>query len=79
MPQHVITYLGGNQPATQEEGKQHFEKHMQWLSSLGQAAVSPANPLKNTNTINSDGTIKSGGSSAMSGYTIIEVASMDEA
>ena len=79
MTQYVITYLGGNQPSSPEEGKQHFAKYKQWLSSLGDAAVSPANPLKNTSTVNPDGTITSGSKTSMSGYTIIEADSKDAA
>ena len=79
MAKFAIVYFGGNQPATPEEGKQHFAKYMEWLNSLGDAAVSPANPLKSTHTVNPDGTVSSGGNSTMSGYTIIEVDSMDAA
>jgi hypothetical protein len=79
MPQFILVYLGGNQPSTPEEGKQHFSKYMDWLSSLGDSALSPANPLKNTSTVNSDGTITAGGTSTMSGYTIIETDSMEAA
>ncbi len=79
MPQYVIVYLGGDQPSNPEEGKQHFAKYMEWLSSLGDAAVSPANPLKNTCTVNSDGSVTGGGKSTMSGYTIIKVDSMEAA
>jgi hypothetical protein len=79
MPRYMITYLGGDQPSSPEEGKQHMAKYMDWLSSLGDSAVSPANPLKNTSTVNPDGTVTTGGSTRMSGYTIIEVDSMDAA
>jgi hypothetical protein len=79
MSQYVIVYLGGDQPSSPEEGKQHFAKYMEWLNSLGDSAISPANPLKDTNTVNSDGSITSSGTSTMSGFTIIEVDSMDEA
>jgi len=79
MPRYVIVYLGGNQPSTPEEGKQHFSKYMGWLASLGDSAVSPANPLKNTSTVNPDGTVTTGGATAMSGYTIIEADSMEAA
>ena len=79
MPRYVMVYLGGNQPATPEEGKQHFAKFMDWLYSLGDAAVSPANPLKDTCTVNSDGTVSTGGTSTMSGYTIVEADSMASA
>ena len=79
MPQYAIVYLGGDKPSSPEEGKQHFAKYMEWLNSLGDSAVSPANPIKDTNTINSDGAVTNGGTSTMSGFTIIEVDSMDEA
>ncbi len=79
MPQYVIVYLGGNPPSAPEEGKQHFTKYMEWLNSLGDSAISPANPLKNTHTVNPDVTITTGSSSTMSGYTIIEADSMDAA
>ncbi len=79
MPQYIITYLGGDKPSSPEEGKQHMSKYRAWLSSLGDSAVSPANPLKNTSTIKSDGTVTTGGTTTMSGYTIIEVDTMDAA
>ena len=79
MPQYIIVYLGGNQPSSPEEGKQHFTKYMDWLSSLGDSVVSPANPLKDTSTVNSDGTVTTGSTTSMSGYTIIEADSMEAA
>ena len=79
MSQYVIVYLGGDQPSDPEEGRQHFSRYMDWLSSLGEAAVSPANPLKNTSTVNPDSTVSTGGNSTMSGYTIIEADSMETA
>lgn len=79
MPQYCITYLGGEKPSSPEAGKQQMSKYMTWLSSLGKSAVSPANPLKDTNTVNSDGSITKGSITSMSGYTIIESDSMESA
>jgi hypothetical protein len=79
MQQYVLTYLGGNQPSTPEEGQQHFARYMDWLASLGDSAISPANPLSNTHTVGPDGSVSSGGTTSMSGFTIIEAASMDAA
>ena len=79
MAQYIITYIGGDQPSSPEEGKQHFAKYKEWLSSLGDSAVSPANPFKNTSTVNSDGTVTIGSTTSMSGYTIIEADSMEAA
>jgi len=79
MAQYVMSYLGGDQPATPEEGKQHFAKYQAWLASLGDAAVSPMNPFKNTHTVSPDGTVTSESTTAMSGYTVIEAESMEAA
>ena len=79
MPQFVIVYLGGDQPSSPEEGKQHFSKYMEWISSMGDAAISPMNPLKNTSTVNPDGTVTAGSKSTMSGYTIVEAESIEAA
>ena len=79
MAQFVFVYLGGNQPSSPEEAKKHFSKYTEWLSALGDSIVSPAIPLKNTSTVSSDGTVREGGSSAMSGFTIIKADSMEAA
>jgi len=60
MAKFLIVYLGGEQPSSPEKGKQHFAKYMDWLALLGTAAISPANPLKNTCTINADGSFALG-------------------
>lgn len=79
MTQFVFVYLGGNQPSSPEEGKKHFTKYMEWLASLGDAVLSPMLPLKDTSTVSPDGTIREGGSSAMSGFSIIQADSIKDA
>ena len=42
-----MTYLGGAQPANPEGRKcKHFEKYREWLASLGDSLISPANSLE---------------------------------
>ena len=79
MSQFIISYIGTPQPSSPEEGQKHFAKYKEWLSSLGESVVSPANPFKNTHIVNSDGTVENGGRTGMSGYTIIKVDSIDDA
>ena len=79
MNQYAIVYTGGNPPSSPEEGQRHFARYQDWLSSLGDSAVSPANPLKDTRTVNPDGTVSPGSVSSMSGYTVIEAESMEKA
>lgn len=79
MPQFMITYLGGDQQSSPELAKEHFQEYQKWLAALGDTAVSPANPIKNTNTVNPDRSIVDKSSTSMSGFTVIEVGSMAEA
>ena len=79
MKQYVLVYLGGSRPSSPEEARKHFAKYMDWLSSLGDSVVIPTIPLKDTSTVSPDGTIMEGGSSAMSGFTIIKADSMEAA
>jgi len=79
MAQYIIVYLGGDKPSSPEEGKQHFAKYKEWLASLGDSVVSPMNPFKNTSTLASDGTVSTGSTTTMSGYTIVEAESIETA
>jgi len=58
---------------------EHMSKYRAWLAALGDSAVSPANPLGNTHTVNADGSVAEGGKSSMSGYTIVQADTLDDA
>ena len=77
--QFVFVYLGGNPPSSPEEANKHFSKYTEWVASLGDAVVTPTIPLKDTHTVSSDGAVREGGSSAMSGFSIIKADSMQAA
>lgn len=79
MTQFCITYLGGSEPKSPEAGQKQFSDYKAWLEGLGDAAVSPMNPLKGTVTISSAGVVSGGSSVGMSGYTIIEAESAEVA
>lgn len=79
MPQYMFIYLGGEFPASPEQGQKHFNKYQEWLEFLGDAVVSPAVPFKDTHTVHPDGKIEPGTTSLMSGLSIIKAASMDDA
>lgn len=79
MPQYIFLYLGGEYPSNPEEGQKHFEKYQEWLTSLGDAVISPAVPFKDTHTIQPNGTALPGSTTAMSGLSIIRMSSMAEA
>ena len=80
MPQFMLTYVGSpNQPSTPEDGKKHMAEYKAWLGSLGAAAISPMNPLKNTCLLNPDASVTQGGITGMSGFTLIEAESLEAA
>ena len=79
MAQFVIVYLGGNHPDNPEKQKKHFIEYKKWLASLGNSIMSPMNPLKNTKTVKSDGSVTNSSSTLMSGYTIIQADSIEKA
>lgn len=76
MPRYLISYIGGNPPANPKEGEERMRAYMAWLDGLGEAAISPANPLHDVHTIKPDGTVENKSTTLMSGYTIIETESM---
>ena len=79
MPQYIFIYLGGDTPSNPEEGKKHFEKYQGWLTSLGDAVVSPAIPFKDTHTVHPDGKTEQGTTTLMSGMSILKFESMQVA
>ena len=79
MATYMIVYLGGEQPSDPEAQKKHFADYRAWLGSLGEALVSPANPLKDTHVISGEGKVSPGTQSTMSGFTVIETDSMQSA
>lgn len=79
MPQFILSYIGGDHPSSPEEGQKHFAAYKEWLSALGPAVISPANPFKHTHTVAPDGSVSETSTTGMSGYTLIEADSMDAA
>ena len=79
MARFVLNYLGGNAPTTEEEGKAHFDKYMQWLGDLGEDAVNPANPVKDAHVVQADGSVSEGSETKMSGFSVIEAESLEAA
>ncbi len=79
MPNYMISYLGSPKPMSPQEGQQHMAEYKQWMASLGESLLSPANPLKNTHVINSAGALSAGSATTMSGYSLIQAESYDAA
>jgi hypothetical protein len=79
MPNYMLTYLGTPSISTPEEKQSHMQKYHQWITDLGDAALSPMNPLKDVSVIDSKGDVTLGGETGMSGFTIVTAESKDAA
>lgn len=79
MPTYILTYLGTPRMVDKVAEAQHKQAYMEWLQRLGEAAISPMNPLRNFHVIDSNGQVQSGGQTGISGYTLIQADSIEVA
>jgi len=79
MSKYMLTYIGSPKSMTPEEGQEHMAEYKSWMASLGEALLSPANPIKNTHVIAPDGAAKQGSVSAMSGFSILSADNYEDA
>lgn len=79
MPKYVFAYHGGKMPETPEEGQAEMQKWHAWFGSMGAAVVDGGNPVGPSKTVSAAGVADDGGSNPLSGYSIVEAASIDAA
>lgn len=81
MAKYLLVYHGGGKmPENQAEIDAEMAAWGNWLEGLGSAVVDPGNPVGQSLTINSDGSVEpNGGSNPVSGYGIIEAADDNDA
>jgi hypothetical protein len=78
----LLTYhnpeFTGLQP-TQEQRDASMAKWQAWFGQIGSALVDGGQPVGETKTVGSNGSASNGGSNRVTGYSIINVNSIDEA
>ena len=81
MAKFVLAYHGGGgMPETEEEQAQLMQEWQGWFASLGDAVIDGGNPFSHASTISPDGTVIAGGpENALTGYSVIAAADMDDA
>ena len=73
MTNYVLVYKGGSMAETPEEQQKVMAAWGQWFGGLGQALVDGGNPFSGqANAISSNGSVSSGASSGLTGYSIIK-------
>ena len=80
MTKYLLSYHGGSMPETPEEGEKVMAAWNTWMGGLGKALVDGGNPTGASKTIASNGGISDGGgANGVTGYSVLEAASLDEA
>jgi hypothetical protein len=80
MTKYLFVYHGGRKPDSAEAAATAMDAWGQWFGKLGSAVVDGGNPVGQSSTVNSDGSVVAdGGSNPASGYSLIEAASLDDA
>ena len=80
MAKYLFVYHGGSTPSNAAEGKAVMDAWGAWFGSLGAAIIDGGNPVGESSTVKSDGSLASGGgSNPASGYSLIEAASLADA
>jgi hypothetical protein len=80
MATYLLAYHGGGMPATDEERAKVMAEWGQWFGALGSNLVDGGNPVGQTRTIASGGSVSDGGgANPVSGYSVIKADSMDAA
>lgn len=80
MTKYVLAYHGGGMPETPEEQQEVMARWGAWMGALGDKLVDGGNPIAQARTIASDGSVTDGGpADPLTGYSLLEAASLDEA
>jgi hypothetical protein len=73
MGKYVLAYTGGSIPETEEEQKRVMDAWTSWFGTLGPAVVDAGNPF------GANAAVGGGSTSGLTGYSIINADSLDDA
>lgn len=87
MTKYILVYRGGRKTSKLADGTapnpedraKGMARFKEWLGSIGDGVVSPANPVGPSKIVSTDEVSDGGGPHAFNGYTIINVESMEAA
>jgi hypothetical protein len=79
MANYVLIYTGGSMPDTEAEQAAVMAAWGTWFGGLGDAVVDGGNPFGPAATIANDGSVRDGGASRLTGYSILRADSLGAA
>jgi len=75
----LLNYHGGKLAETPEAQAKSMADWTAWFGQLGSALVDGGNPVGSTKTVKADGSVSDGASNTSTGYSIIQVDSIEQA
>jgi hypothetical protein len=75
----LLNYHGGKRAETPDEQAKAMADWTTWFGQLGSALVDQGDAVGPTKTVKADGTVSDGASGPSTGYSIIQVESIDQA
>ena len=79
MPKYVLAYHGGKKPESPEQGAELMARWQAWVEGLGDTMVNPGTPLGMSKTASADGVTDDGGPNPLSGFSVVNAASIEDA
>ena len=73
MGKYVLAFKGGSIPETEEEQKRVMDAWTAWFGTLGGSVVDQGNPF------GAQAAVGGGATSGLTGYTILDASSLDDA
>ena len=79
MAKYLFAYHGGTMAQSEEEQQQVMAAWGRWFQELGPAIVDGGAPIGAARTVSSNGAADGAGANPVTGYTLIEAESLDDA
>jgi len=79
MPKFIFAYHGGKKPESPEAGAALMARWNAWLTALGDAVVSPGNPVGKSKTVSATGVADNGGPDPLSGFSVMQADTIEAA
>lgn len=80
MAKYLFIYHGAKAPTNPDDIQKTMDAWGAWFGSMGAAVIDGGNPVGQSSTVKSDGSLVTGGGpNPVSGYSLIEASSLEDA
>jgi hypothetical protein len=80
MSKYLFVYHGNGAPTNPADVEKVMNAWGAWFGSMGAAVIDGGNPVGKSSTVKSDGSLTGGGgANPVSGYSLIEASSLEDA